>query len=174
MILNVAVGGNWPGSPDASTSFPQQMVIDYVRVYDQGSGGGDNGGGSGATGAITGIGGMCVDVAGAGTADGTPIQLHHCNGGPAQSWTMGADGTVRALGKCLDVSGAGTADGTPVQLWDCNGTAAQQWVYTEARDLVNPNADKCLDATGNSSADGTRLQIWTCAGTANQKWNAPV
>ena len=33
MILNVAVGGNWPGSPDASTVFPQRMEVDYVRVY---------------------------------------------------------------------------------------------------------------------------------------------
>jgi beta-glucanase (GH16 family) len=32
-IFNVAVGGNWPGNPDATTSFPQQMVIDYIRVY---------------------------------------------------------------------------------------------------------------------------------------------
>jgi len=33
MIFNVAVGGNWPGSPDASTVFPQQMEVDYVRVF---------------------------------------------------------------------------------------------------------------------------------------------
>lgn len=33
LILNVAVGGAWPGSPDASTVFPQQMKVDYVRVY---------------------------------------------------------------------------------------------------------------------------------------------
>lgn len=32
-IMNVAVGGNWPGDPDATTSFPQEMVVDYVRVY---------------------------------------------------------------------------------------------------------------------------------------------
>jgi len=32
-ILNIAVGGNWPGYPDASTPFPQSMYIDYVRVY---------------------------------------------------------------------------------------------------------------------------------------------
>lgn len=32
-IFNVAVGGDWPGSPDASTSFPQRMFVDYVRVY---------------------------------------------------------------------------------------------------------------------------------------------
>lgn len=33
MILNVAVGGNLPGNPDASTQFPQTMEVDYVRVY---------------------------------------------------------------------------------------------------------------------------------------------
>jgi beta-glucanase (GH16 family) len=33
LLLNVAVGGNWPGSPDASTVFPQVMLVDYVRVY---------------------------------------------------------------------------------------------------------------------------------------------
>lgn len=32
-IFNVAVGGNWPGSPDATTKFPQQMIVDYVRVF---------------------------------------------------------------------------------------------------------------------------------------------
>ncbi len=32
-IFNVAVGGNWPGSPDSSTPFPQRMFVDYVRVF---------------------------------------------------------------------------------------------------------------------------------------------
>lgn len=33
LILNVAVGGNWPGNPDPGTVFPQTMVVEYVRVY---------------------------------------------------------------------------------------------------------------------------------------------
>ncbi|MDZ7265024.1 MAG: glycoside hydrolase family 16 protein [candidate division KSB1 bacterium] len=33
LILNVAVGGNWPGNPDLSTPFPQKMIVDYVRVF---------------------------------------------------------------------------------------------------------------------------------------------
>jgi beta-glucanase (GH16 family) len=33
ILLNLAVGGNWPGSPDAATIFPQQMLVDYIRVY---------------------------------------------------------------------------------------------------------------------------------------------
>ena len=33
LILNLAVGGNWPGSPNSSTIFPQTMQVDYIRVY---------------------------------------------------------------------------------------------------------------------------------------------
>jgi beta-glucanase (GH16 family) len=33
LLLNLAVGGDWPGSPDDTTAFPQVMLIDYVRVY---------------------------------------------------------------------------------------------------------------------------------------------
>jgi beta-glucanase (GH16 family) len=33
-ILNVAVGGHWPGSPDETSVFPQVMLVDYVRVYE--------------------------------------------------------------------------------------------------------------------------------------------
>ena len=33
IILNLAVGGHWPGSPDETTEFPQRMEVDYVRVY---------------------------------------------------------------------------------------------------------------------------------------------
>lgn len=32
-IFNVAVGGNWPGAPNSSTSFPQYMIVDYIRVF---------------------------------------------------------------------------------------------------------------------------------------------
>ena len=32
IILNMAIGGGWPGNPTPSTQFPQQMVVDWVRV----------------------------------------------------------------------------------------------------------------------------------------------
>ncbi len=35
VLLNVAVGGGWPGDPDATTLFPQTMLVDYVRVYER-------------------------------------------------------------------------------------------------------------------------------------------
>ncbi|HMQ64265.1 MAG TPA: family 16 glycosylhydrolase [Flavilitoribacter sp.] len=33
LLLNLAVGGNWPGNPDATTVFPQRFVLDYVRYF---------------------------------------------------------------------------------------------------------------------------------------------
>jgi beta-glucanase (GH16 family) len=33
LLLNLAVGGNWPGSPDSKTAFPATMYVDYIRVY---------------------------------------------------------------------------------------------------------------------------------------------
>ncbi|GHB78296.1 MULTISPECIES: ricin-type beta-trefoil lectin domain protein [Streptomyces] len=162
LILNLAVGGYWPGDPDGSTSFPQQLVVDEVKVTtSDGSGGGAP---------IRGLAGKCVDVAGASSANGTPVQLYDCNSSAAQQWTVASDGSIRALGKCLDITGNGTADGSTVQLWDCGGGANQRWVVSAAGDIVNPQANKCLDVTGNNSANGTRLQIWTCSGGANQKW----
>jgi beta-glucanase (GH16 family) len=33
IILNLAVGGSWPGAPNSTTSFPAEMLVDYVRIY---------------------------------------------------------------------------------------------------------------------------------------------
>ncbi|MFJ9858349.1 ricin-type beta-trefoil lectin domain protein [Streptomyces albogriseolus] len=120
----------------------------------------------------SGVPGTCVDVRNAATADGTPVQLHTCNGTAAQRWTHvpGEGGTLRALGRCLDVSGGGTANGTKVQLWHCNGTGAQRWIPGPGSSLVNPRSGRCLDDPGGSTADGTQLQIWDCNGTAAQRW----
>ncbi|WP_136518188.1 glycoside hydrolase family 16 protein [Cellulomonas telluris] len=178
LILNVAVGGQWPGYPDATTQLPQQMKVDYVRVYDNGATGGGTGGGTGSGSLPTGTGTirvddrLCLDVPWADPRDGNPVQVVTCNGNAAQQWTRGADGTVRALGKCLDVSGGGTANGTVVQLWTCNGTAAQRWTYDAAtRALRNPQAGRCLDAVGGTPVfDGQRVHVWDCTGAANQRW----
>jgi len=35
IIMNLAVGGTFPGNPDTNTTFPADMVIDYVRVYEK-------------------------------------------------------------------------------------------------------------------------------------------
>ena len=35
LLMNVAVGGKFPGNPDRATSFPAELIVDYVRVYDK-------------------------------------------------------------------------------------------------------------------------------------------
>ncbi|MEV4537872.1 glycosyl hydrolase family 18 protein [Asanoa sp. NPDC049518] len=128
---------------------------------------------TGRTGRITGLAGKCVDVAAASSANGTAVQLYTCNGTNAQTWTVGSDGTLRALGKCMDVASGSVANGANVQLWDCNGSGAQVWQAQSNQTLRNPQSNKCLDVRDNSSADGTRLQIWDCFAGANQRWVLP-
>jgi len=40
LLLNLAVGGRWPGDPNADTAFPARMKVDFVRVYDRSRGAG--------------------------------------------------------------------------------------------------------------------------------------
>jgi chitosanase len=120
---------------------------------------------------ITGLGGKCIDVTAAGTADGTAVQLYDCNGTAAQQWTLSSGALVNAgSGKCLDVTGASTANGAKAQLYACNQSAAEKWTLSSG-ELVNSGSGKCLDVTGKSTANGTRLQIWSCTGTSNQIWS---
>lgn len=158
---------NWELSQDTSGSTSLVSAI-----YEAATGGTPPPAGS--AGPITGIAGKCVDVASASSANGTAVQLWTCNGTNAQSWSVGTDGTLRALGKCMDITAAGTVNGTVVQLYDCNGTGAQVWQAQANGTLRNPASGRCLDATGQSSSDGTRLQIWDCAGSGNQVWHLPA
>ena len=154
---------NW-GSQHATYSLPGKTSATFTWAGTQTEG-------PSQSGALVGLAGKCLDVAGGSAANGTAVQLYDCNGSTAQRWTVQADGSVRALGKCLDVTSGSTADGAKIQLYDCNGSGAQLWSYNASTgDVVNRAANKCLDVTGNSSANGSRAQIWSCTGAANQKW----
>ncbi|MEU5567769.1 ThuA domain-containing protein [Micromonospora musae] len=176
--------GGWNTFADVTTTLSgvpsgaQNLYLTFT-----GSGGGlfdvddftlvKGGGGTPGTGPVRGLAGKCLDVRNSGTADGTQVQLYTCNGSTAQSWSVTANSTVRALGKCLDVSGGGSADGTKIQLWTCNGSGAQNWSAQADGTLRNPQSGKCLDVSGNNSADSTPVHLWGCTGAANQKWILP-
>ncbi|MFD4867104.1 ricin-type beta-trefoil lectin domain protein [Streptomyces sp. NPDC058412] len=115
--------------------------------------------------------GKCMDVKGAKTADGTPIQLYDCNGTSAQLWKLEADGTVRALGKCLDVQYAKTENGSLLGLNSCHQGTNQKWEQLPGGLLRSVHSGKCLDALGWATGNGSRLGIWDCApGHTNQQW----
>ncbi|MFG1997266.1 family 16 glycosylhydrolase [Actinoplanes sp. NPDC048988] len=170
MILNLAVGGSWPGSPTSSTLFPQRLLVDYVRVWT--APGNDAATAAAVAGGdpIAGYGDRCIDGQRAVGADEAQLTMQRCDGTAAQAWSLPGDGTVRVLGQCLDVPGASTVDGTVVRLATCSGGEAQQFVLNDNRDLVHAQSGKCVDVRDWIKADGAPLQIWQCTGGANQKW----
>jgi hypothetical protein len=111
----------------------------------------------------------CMEVAGGGTANGTPILVAECIDDPKQRWAGQPNGTILnpASGKCLDVTNGANQNGTPMQLHDCNGTPAQQWTNTNGTLRA---FGRCLDLPGASISDGSRLQLHDCNGTAAQEW----
>ncbi|MFI7601149.1 family 16 glycosylhydrolase [Actinoplanes sp. NPDC049681] len=165
MILNVAVGGYWPGYPDGTTQFPQTMLVDYVRV----SAWNNDGGGTGSALKST-FSGRCIDIPGANAVDGARLQMYDCNNSAAQKWSFEGDGTLRAMGKCMDPAGGALGNGTAIQLVTCNGNAVQRFTLSAAGDLVNVSANRCVDVKDWNSANGAQLQLWDCGGTTNQKW----
>ncbi|WP_426446548.1 RICIN domain-containing protein [Paenibacillus sp. S-38] len=178
LLLNLAVGGDWPGDPTASTVLPQTMEVDYVRVYQRPA---SSGVVSGANYKLINVNsGKALDVSSAGTANGTNVDVWTDNGTGAQQWQAlsNGDGTFRLVnlnsGKALDVAGAGTADGTNVAIWEVNGSAAQKWQFISNADgtfkLINPNSGKALDVAGAGTGDGTNVQIAWDNGSAAQKW----
>ncbi|MFH9709236.1 ricin-type beta-trefoil lectin domain protein [Streptomyces luteogriseus] len=117
----------------------------------------------------SGIAGKCLDVSGAGTANGTAAQVWSCGDSANQYWSAYTDGTLRSMGKCLDAAGGATANGTKVQMWACHGGANQVW-QPHNGGYRNPASGRCLDVPGSSATDGTQLVLWDCNGGANQKW----
>jgi hypothetical protein len=162
----IGCGNSWGGS-QSGTSFTVTF------------GGPRGGGGSGRL--VAPFSGKCLDVNGAGTANGTKIQEWTCNGSAAQTFhkVAVANGNFQIVNdnsnKCVDITAAGTADGTKAQLYDCNGTGAQAFSIVDVGSgnskLVNPNSGKCLDISASGTADGTQVQIWDCNGTGAQTWS---
>jgi hypothetical protein len=71
----------------------------------------------------------CLDLPGLQTANGTPLQIWDCNGGPNQQWVP--DPVYNYLqgygGKCVEAPGFQNANGTILDYWDCNKGSNQQF-----------------------------------------------
>lgn len=95
VILNLAIGGTWPGAPNATTVFPAKYQVDYVRAYAStgatGGASGSTGGASGATGGATGATGGKAGTTG-GTGGGSSST------GGAKGGTGGTPATGGATG----------------------------------------------------------------------------
>lgn len=124
--------------------------------------------------------GKVLDVAGAGTANGTNVDIYSNQSSANQRWTVtsNGDGTYKIIdsnsSKALDVTGGNTADGTNVETWTYGGSANQKWKIIQNSDatykIIDSNSNKALDIYGGGSADGTNVDIWPDTGAYNQKW----
>jgi Ricin-type beta-trefoil lectin domain len=163
------------GKTVASVTLPSNVAAGALHVFAIGfTGAASQAVGSVYSGVSTGVlGGLCLDDSGAGTTDGTHVQIWGCNGTSAQQWTIESNGTIQTQGGCLDVSGSGTSNGTVVQWWGCDNTGAQQWQVGADNSLINPESGKCLDDPDATTTTGTQLQIYTCNSTNAQNWTLP-
>ncbi|MEV6759621.1 endo-1,4-beta-xylanase [Streptomyces sp. NPDC051105] len=133
-----------------------------------------NGGGSTTPpadgGQIKGVGsGRCLDVPGAGTTDGTQLQLWDCHSGTNQQWTYTDAGELKVYGsKCLDA--AGTGNGSKVQIYSCWGGDNQKWRLNPDGSIVGVQSGLCLDAVSGGTANGTLIQLYSCSNGNNQRW----
>ena len=127
-----------------------------------------------AAGEVLGVGGLCLDVRGGGTADGTALQVMTCNHTAAQLASYAPDLSVHVLGKCLQVAGNTTGNGAAVVLATCDRSTGQVWTRQAGGALVNPASGRCLDVPGGNTVPGAaQLQIWDCNGSAAQTWQLP-
>ncbi|MFF1282005.1 RICIN domain-containing protein [Streptomyces sp. NPDC058299] len=125
---------------------------------------------------VPGAAGKCLDVAGGGKTNGTPVQIYTCNGGAAQKWQLwGAyDGGYTLwnanAGKCLEVLNGNSADGTKIQIRDCGNAKAQQWKFDirSAGELRNAATGKCVHLPSFDNSKDAVLS--TCNGSAAQKF----
>lgn len=178
LLLNLAVGGNWPGAPNDSTPFPAQMLVDYVRVYQ------DNGQSSAISNGVYTLAskasGKVMDVVDVSMASGAKIQQWTNYTATNQQFRIESTGdgyyklTAVHSGKVLDVPNSSTAAGVQLQQWDDNGTNAQRWSIVDVGGgyykLVSKTNGLVVDVSGSSTADGAAVQQWTDNGTDAQKW----
>jgi len=178
ILLNMAVGGNWPGSPNGSTPFPSQMLVDYVRVYQVANSSNIISGGiytlaSKASGKV-------LDVTDVSLADGAKMQQWTNYSASNQRFKVESTGdgyyklTAVHSGKVLDVPNSSNASGVQLQQWNDNGTSAQRWKLVDVGGgyykLVSKASGLLMDVSGSSTADGAAVQQWTDNGTDAQKW----
>ncbi|WP_379136191.1 RICIN domain-containing protein [Paenibacillus sp. sgz500958] len=179
LLLNLAVGGNWPGSPDGSTQFPAQMLVDYVRVYQASTTVSPIVSGGIYT-LSSKVSGKVLDVVDVSTANGAQMQQWTNYTASNQQFRIDnmGDGyyklTAIHSGKCLDVPNSAATVGLRLQQWDDNGTNAQRWSIVDAGGgyykLVNKASGLVMDVASASTADGAAVQQYTDNGSDAQKW----
>jgi len=178
IILNLAVGGKWPGSPNTSTPFPSQMLVDYVRVYQA----------TAPTNIVSGgvytlaakCSGKVLDVTDASLSDGAKMQQWTNYTASNQQFRVELMGdgyyklTAIHSGKVLDVPYGASTVGLQLQQCFSNDNNAQRWRIVDVGGgyfkLINKASGLAMDVDNSLTSDGAKVQQWTDNNTDAQKW----
>ncbi len=119
--------------------------------------------------------GMCMAVAGNGSANGTKVVAWKCDGDTAQRWTAYSDGTLRIDGKCLDVTGRSAAIGATVTIGACDGSPSQRWQVSQVSlnpfgAIIGAGSGNVLTDPGGSITNGIQLEMGPYRGDQSQPW----
>ncbi|WP_309113157.1 ricin-type beta-trefoil lectin domain protein [Saccharothrix sp.] len=111
--------------------------------------------------------GRCLDVNGAGSANGTQMIVWDCHTGANQQFTQN-NKALQVLGKCLEAP-VNATPGTRTRIWDCNGGANQQWNVNDNGTVTSVQTGLCLSVNG--TANSSAVTVATCNNTAGQRWS---
>ncbi|MFQ9514879.1 MAG: RICIN domain-containing protein [Eubacterium sp.] len=176
LLLNVAVGGNWPGFSIDDSAFPQEMKVDYVRVYQEnpsytssssnnvdtnignGNSSNNNNNNSGGTSSTPGS-GMGMDYAGSGAAtayvnDSSWTDIHYSiNGGSQQNVRMEQSGTKATY----TINGLNNGDTVKYWFTYCNTSGNTQdtatYTYTHKSGSSSGSTGSGSTAVNTDSGD---------------------
>lgn len=120
-----------------------------------------------------------VDATGAGTGNGTNIQIYTSNGTKAQLFQISHSGNYLKItnansGKVLDVAGGIRQDGTNIQLYDWNGSKAQLWIAVNTNEgikLVSAlDKNLVMDLYAAQTVNGNNISVYSSNNTKAQRW----
>ncbi len=175
ILLNMAIGGDWPGFTIDESAMPANMYVDYVRVYEASdSDSSDETGVSGLAGTYyiqNKKSGMVMDVYWGGTDDGVNI-LQYINGGTTnQQFTLAEVSTgIYTItnvnsGKVVDVASASTENNANVQQWTSNGTDCQHFKAISTGDgyykFKAMHSDKIIEVVNGSTEANANISQFT-------------
>jgi len=176
ILLNLAVGGNWPGNADGSTPFPAKMYVDYVRVYSADTVN------KSYVNIINKFSGKAVDLINGDTTNGARVNQWTSDINSAnQKWSIepapnGHSKIISSVsGKALSVVNGSLSDGAQIHDWDYSDAGLdQQWDLIDVGngwdEIRNVKSGKALDVADYSTQNDGKLQQWTYGGTDNQLW----
>jgi hypothetical protein len=164
---------------DPSSQGEQQLFVDKENLWEMGQNGTvcylPEGGGP----IQSALGDFCLDASSE-AGRGNPISAVPCSEADEQRWTLGDDGTIRALSRCLNVSAAIDNQGPGVNLRYCNHTSAQQWKLRSGTHenqpglmLVHVETGYCLHVLKDVSPPSGNVRLGTCVDSEDQHWSLP-